>query len=150
MTKFRIELVTKQYWKTEVEAENLDEAKKIRDDFYEYFQRYTQDDVQQMQFMNDIKFQLDEFFGGDDLSDDDITDLSIEELPEADRADLVVTKQLSFNCPYCNEEIILSDSDSCSMADDVDGVLKEMDKGKHVYTCPDCEKRFILNAYKEY
>ena len=146
MKKFKVLVETKQLWEIEAEAETAEDAKKIRDDFYEEIQEQCEGLVLQFQQTHPHVIKLAEFFGGDDFTDDDIIDLAVEALPEAERASKCAVYSLTVICPHCGSETIYSDEQ-----EEYGSICSEIDNnGVAVITCDDCGEDFRLKSYKEY
>lgn len=145
MTKFNITLVTKQAWSAQVEARDIDEARQIRDKFADEIQ----DEIAKLENVariNGPMFQCDELFGGDDFTDDDIDNMDVLELPEAERASKCAVYSLTIICPHCSSEMIYSDEE-----EDYNQICSDIDNdGVAIVTCPNCGERFRQVSYKEY
>lgn len=146
MTKFKIQVETKQIWETEIEAENIEGARKLRNDLYDM----VTDGIEQLG--EDLKFafrepcKLAETFGGDDLSDRDITDLDAEAIPEADRAGISGVYTMQLSCPNCGDDMFIDDSEG-RYGDIISGIDNE---GFYIVTCDNCDKKFRQTSYKNY
>lgn len=145
MTRFNITVVTKQAWSAQVEAKDIEEARQIRDKFADEIQ----DEIAKLENVARIEgpmFQCDELFGGDDFSDDDIDNLDVQELPEAERASLTAKYCLFSTCPECGTETEYDDEqpEYARIMDDMSG------NGFAIIKCPDCETEYKQISYKEY
>jgi len=149
MTKFQITVETKQVWRTEVEAETLEQARTIRDNFYELMNEQCEGLELQFQQTETNAFNLIEFYGGDDLSDDDIKalqDLTKMQTVKAFRSSDYVD---SAWCPYCqaenSEDIKLGGTDKFSRDFDTDEANAKIFECK----CFHCGQMFRVDYFKE-
>jgi predicted nucleic-acid-binding Zn-ribbon protein len=81
-----------------------------------------------------------------DENSEDIIDLDVEEIPEAERASLCGIYTLTLECPHCNAEIQIDDSEG-RYGDIMDAINANQFA---VVTCDSCGKQFKQNSYKEY
>ena len=153
MTRFKIQVETKQSWEVETEAETKEQALEIRDKIYEVVQQFIidseigiQETINMTKTLDSDILQLTETFGGDDFSEDDVTDMDAEELPEAERASLCGVYTLSCTCPNCGTETEYSDEQP-EYGEIMDAMRGD---GFAVVTCPDCETKYKQTSYKEY
>ena len=152
MTKFQITVETKQVWRTEVEAKTMDEARAIRDEFYEYMQQYMNNCEADINTYHEPAFKLIEFYGGDDLSDDDIEvrqDLTKLETVKAFRSDAGEGYTDTAWCPNCKVEntgdIILGGTDKQSHEFSTDEANAKIFECR----CFNCGQLFRVDYFKE-
>lgn len=145
---FKIQVETKQLWEVETEAETQEEAKKIRDIFYNALQETLANIETQFPSVDEPEkmFHCVETFGGDDLTDDGIIDLEVEELPEAERASLTTKSCLFSTCPECGSETEYDDEQ-----EEYGRIMADIESdGFAVIECPNCETKYRQVSYKEY
>ena len=154
MTKFEITIETKQVWRAQVEAKTLDEARAIRDEFYDYLQGAETIEAleQNVQMTHEPAFKCIEAFGGDDLSDDDIKtlqDLTKMETTKAFRCDGAEGYVDTAWCPYCKaentNELILGGTDKQSTEFDT----LEANAKMFECNCFNCGQVFRVDYFKE-
>lgn len=70
----------------------------------------------------------------------------------ANRISLFKTITLEIKCPYCDNEHFITDNEYDVYYDEATwAIIDLLDRGEDAtFECPDCEKEFIINCYKEY
>lgn len=147
MNKYNIQVETKQLWKITAELQSTEEAREFRDKMYEVIQQFISDntdcinDTIQMTLKanNELDVSLEECYGGDDLSDCDITRIGTENLPKADTGKNVVEFSIILTCPHCGEKIKYTRKDP-----EYDIINNQISfNNEAVVSCPNCNKEFI-------